>query len=57
MRSAAVRRRSEMETDPQAIEVLDDYTAEATRPDIEWLRALSDWCRTEAARLEAELVA
>jgi len=46
-----------METDPQAIEVLDDYTAEPTRPDIEWLRALSDWCRTEAARLEAELVA
>lgn len=44
-----------METDPQAIEVLDEFRAEATRPDIEWLRAVSDWCRTEAARLENEL--
>ena len=44
-----------METDPQAIQVLDDYRAEATRPDIEWLRAVSDWCDTEASRLERGL--
>jgi hypothetical protein len=48
---------SEMETDLQAIEVLDEYRAEPTRPDIEWLNAVSDWCRTEASRLEAELSA
>ena len=46
-----------METDPQAIEVLDEYRAEPTRQDIEWLRAVSDWCRGEAARLEGELTA
>jgi hypothetical protein len=48
---------SEMETDLQAIEVLDDYRAEPTRQDIEWLRAVSDWCRGEASRLERELAA
>jgi hypothetical protein len=46
-----------METDLHAIDVLDDYRAEPTRPDIEWLRAVSDWCCGEADRLERELTA
>ena len=35
-----------MEIDPQAIEVLDELRAEPTRSDVEWLRAVGDWCRT-----------
>jgi hypothetical protein len=44
-----------METDLHASEVLDSYEAEPTRKDIEWLHAVSDWCRTEATRLEGQL--
>jgi hypothetical protein len=55
MRSAATERRAKMETDPQAAEVLDEYVAAPNRSDIEWLYAVSDWCRTEATRLEDQL--
>jgi hypothetical protein len=33
------------------------YVLVRTRVEIEWLRAVSDWCCTEASRLEGELVA
>jgi hypothetical protein len=47
-----------MEIDPQAIEVQgsdQSYLVEPTRSDVEWLRAVSDWYRTEASRLEDRL--
>ena len=44
-----------METDLHAIDVLDEYRAEPTRNDIEWLNAVGDWCRAEASRLEERL--
>jgi hypothetical protein len=49
-----------MEIDPQAIEVQDSagtYLAEPSRSDVEWLRAVSDWYRTEASRLEEQIPA
>ena len=32
-----------------------DYVDVRTRAEAEWLRAVSDWCTTEASRLEGEL--
>ena len=49
-----------MEIDPQAIEVqgsAQGYAVQATRSDVEWLRAVSDWFRTEASRLEEQIPA
>ena len=49
-----------MEIDPQAIEVqgsTQGSVAEPTRSDVEWLRAVSDWFRTEASRLEEQIPA
>ena len=49
-----------MEIDPQAIEVQGSdqgYLVEPTRTDVEWLRAVSDWYRTEASRLEEQIPA
>lgn len=49
-----------MEIDPQAIEVQgsDQVNAvEPTRVDVEWLRAVGDWYRDEANRLEEKLTA
>jgi hypothetical protein len=60
MRSGAGRRRAIMETDPQAIEVQDggqSFVVEPTRSDVEWLRAVSDWFRVEASRLEEQIPA
>ena len=31
------------------------YVAVRTRSEVEWLRAVSDWCRAEAGRLDHEL--
>jgi hypothetical protein len=33
------------------------YVRIRTRAEAEWLRAVSDWCRAEAGRLESELAA
>jgi hypothetical protein len=44
-----------MEIDLHAVKVLDEYEPQPTRTDIEWLNAVSDWCRAEASRLEEEL--
>jgi hypothetical protein len=33
------------------------YVLVRTRAEVEWLRAVSDWCCTEATRLERELAA
>ena len=49
-----------IEIDPQAIEVQDTrqvHVAEPTRSDVEWLRAVSDWYRDEASRLEEQIPA
>ncbi len=49
-----------MEIDPQAIEVQgseQSYAADPTRTDIEWLRAVGDWYRDEANRLEEQIPA
>ena len=50
-----------MEIDPQAIEVqgsaAQGYTVEATRSDVEWLRAVGDWFNGEASRLEEQIPA
>ena len=49
-----------MEIDPQAIEVQGSdqaYFVQPTRSDVEWLRAVSDWFRTEASRLEEQIPA
>jgi hypothetical protein len=49
-----------MEIDPQAIEVQGSAQGHAVRPtnsDVEWLRAVSDWFRTEASRLEEQIPA
>ena len=49
-----------MEIDPQAIEVQNSagkYAVQPTRSDVEWLRAVSDWFRTEASRLEEQIPA
>jgi hypothetical protein len=32
-----------------------DYVAVRTRAEVEWLRAMSDWYREQAARLQAQL--
>jgi hypothetical protein len=32
-----------------------DYVAVRTRAEAEWLRAVADWCREEAGRLEVEM--
>jgi hypothetical protein len=32
-----------------------DYVGVRTRSEVEWLRAVADWCSGEAGRLEAEL--
>jgi hypothetical protein len=46
---------------PEAIELAGDdyagYVEVRTRAEAEWLRAIADWCGTEAARLERGLVA
>jgi hypothetical protein len=47
-----------MEIDPQAVEVQgadQSFVLEPTRSDVEWLRAVSDWYRDEASRLESRL--
>jgi hypothetical protein len=47
-----------MEIDPQAIEVQGNersYLVEPSRVDVEWLRAVGDWYRDEANRLEERL--
>ena len=49
-----------MEIDAQAIEVQGsaaDYVVAPNRSDVEWLRAVSDWFRTEASRLEEQIPA
>ena len=49
-----------MEIDPHAIEVqgsAQGYAIQTTRSDVEWLRAVSDWFRTEAIRLEEQIPA
>ena len=49
-----------MEIDPQAIEVQGSeqaYVEEPSRSDVEWLRAVGDWYRDEANRLEEQLSA
>ena len=49
-----------MEIDPQAIEVQGSeqaYVVEPSRSDVEWLRAVGDWYRDEANRLEEKLTA
>jgi hypothetical protein len=49
-----------METDPQAIEVQgyeQSFVVEPKRSDVEWLRAVSDWYRNEASRLEERITA
>jgi hypothetical protein len=49
-----------MEIDPQAIEVQGSeqvYVVEPSRSDVEWLRAVGDWYRDEANRLEEQLTA
>ena len=49
-----------MEIDPQAIEVqgsAQNYVVEPTRSDVEWLRAVGDWFKVEASRLEEQLPA
>ena len=49
-----------MEIDPQAIEVQGSeqaYVVEPSRTDVEWLRAVGDWYRDEANRLEEQLTA
>jgi hypothetical protein len=49
-----------MEIDPQAIEVQSapqGYAMRPTNSDVEWLRAVSDWFRTEARRLEEQIPA
>ena len=49
-----------MEIDPQAIEVQgsgQQYAVEPNRSDVEWLRAVSDWFRGEASRLEEQIPA
>ena len=49
-----------MEIDPQAIDVqgsAEGDAVQATRSDVEWLRAVSDWFRTEASRLEEQIPA
>ena len=49
-----------MEIDPQAIEVQGSAQGQTVRPtntDVEWLRAVSDWFRTEATRLEEQIPA
>ena len=33
------------------------YAIQATRSDVEWLRAVSDWFRTEATSLEEQIPA
>jgi hypothetical protein len=38
-------------------EAYSDYVAVRTRAEAEWLRAIAEWCRTEAGRLEGELAA
>ncbi len=47
-----------MEIDSQAIEVQGNgqaFAVEPTRFDVEWLRAVGDWYRDQANRLEDEL--
>ena len=49
-----------MEIDPQAIEVQGSnqgYAVAPNRADVEWLRAVGDWFRTEATRLEEQIPA
>ena len=49
-----------MEIDPQAIEVQGSSQGNVVAPsrsDVEWLRAVSDWFRTEASRLEEQIPA
>lgn len=38
-------------------EVYSDYVAVRTRAEAAWLRAVAEWCHTEATRLEQDLVA
>lgn len=46
---------------PEAAELAGEeyrhYVAVRTRAEAEWLRAVADWCRSEAARLEGGLAA
>jgi hypothetical protein len=49
-----------MEIDPQAIEVQGSeqtYLVVPTHTDVEWLRAVGDWYRDEAKRLEEQIPA
>ena len=38
-------------------EVYSDYVEVRTRAEAAWLRAIAEWCHTEATRLEQDLVA
>ena len=38
-------------------EVYSDYVVVRTRAEAAWLRAIAEWCNTEATRLEQDLVA
>jgi len=46
---------------PEAVELAGDdyqgYVAVRTRAEAEWLRAIAEWCRVEASRLEGGLAA